>query len=162
VPVYAVGCERAVHFYAMQFIEGKSIAELIAARESANPVRRPLEGDVETTGRGISPEKDSPIEPAPDTRAVAATSTEGGPRDAASFRRIAQWGIQAAEALEHAHTLGIVHRDIKPANLIVDDQGKLWITDFGLARTLTDAGLTMSGDLLGTLRYMSPEQALAR
>jgi serine/threonine protein kinase len=162
VPVYAVGCERAVHFYAMQFIEGKSLAELIAAQKSANWGRGPLKNGIETTGHGISARRDSPAAPAPDTRAVAATSTEAAPREAASFRRFAQWGIQAAEALEHAHTLGIVHRDIKPANLIVDGQGKLWITDFGLARTVTDAGLTMSGDLLGTLRYMSPEQALAR
>ena len=58
--------------------------------------------------------------------------------------------------------LGIVHRDIKPANLLLDVRGNLWITDFGLARLQGDAGLTMTGDVLGTLRYMSPEQALAR
>jgi len=56
----------------------------------------------------------------------------------------------------------VVHRDIKPANLLVDGWGKLWITDFGLARFHADAGLTLSGDLLGTLRYMSPEQAVGK
>jgi WD40 repeat protein len=67
--------------------------------------------------------------------------------------------VQAAEALEYAHQSGVVHRDIKPANLLLDAQGNVWVTDFGLARIQADAGLTGSRDLIGTLRYMSPEQA---
>jgi serine/threonine protein kinase len=141
VKVHAVGCERAVHFYAMQFIEGKSLTELLAAPRH---------------------QRASAARSAAAATAPAVASTETAPRDAAYFRRVAEWGVQAAEALEHAHALGMVHRDVKPANLLVDGQGKLWVTDFGLARTANDAGLTMSGDLLGTLRYMSPEQALAR
>jgi hypothetical protein len=70
--------------------------------------------------------------------------------------------LQAAEALHYAHQQGIVHRDIKPANLLLDMQGTLWVTDFGLAQMFSDTNLTQAGDLLGTLRYMSPEQAAGR
>ncbi|MCA9259123.1 MAG: protein kinase, partial [Planctomycetales bacterium] len=58
-----------------------------------------------------------------------------------------------------AHERGVIHRDVKPGNLMVDAKGKLWVTDFGLARIENDASLTITGDLLGTLKYMSPEQA---
>jgi serine/threonine-protein kinase len=75
---------------------------------------------------------------------------------------VANLGAQAAQALAHAHEMGVVHRDVKPANLLVDGQGHLWVTDFGLARAKNDTRLTMTGDLVGTLRYMSPEQALAQ
>ena len=74
-------------------------------------------------------------------------------------KRVARWGVQVASALSHAHREGVVHRDVKPSNILIDGSDSAFVTDFGLARNVTDATLTASGDLIGTLRYMSPEQA---
>ncbi len=99
------------------------------------------------------------------------TSTPSGPapvpvassaRGRGFIRTVAAFGLQASEALEHAHRRGILHRDIKPSNLLVDPGGHLWVTDFGLARIPGETSLTMTGDVMGTPRYMSPEQAIGK
>lgn len=115
VPVYGVGCDRGVHYYAMQFVEGSSVRELIDSASESN--------------------------------------FDVTPRDAARL------GVQAASALHTAHVCGIVHRDIKPSNLLLDKCNDLWIADFGLARSQSDKRITRSHDVVGTLHYMSPEQA---
>ncbi len=113
VPIFAVGCDHEVHYYAMQLVAGCSLADRV----------------------------------------------RGADRDRPSPREAARLAMQAAEALEHAHGLGILHRDIKPGNLLVEPDGHLWVTDFGLARWQGRGDLSGSGDVPGTLRYMSPEQA---
>jgi tRNA A-37 threonylcarbamoyl transferase component Bud32 len=118
VPLFAVGSEAGVHFFAMQLIAGRSVA---AVFDEANAAGRALEAKV-----------------------------------------VVGWGVQAAEALAHAHARGVVHRDVKPSNLLLDGEGTVWLTDFGLARRRDEATLTVAGVLVGTPRYMSPEQAAAR
>jgi serine/threonine protein kinase len=169
VPVHAVGVDLGVHYYAMQFIEGQSLAALIGE------LRR-LTGGTELP-QGVPPHPGSSAETAGTRIASGAPETqpEGGANVAAAsisrdlstgsrkyFDWLARVGRQAAEALEHAHQMGIVHRDIKPANLLLDPRGQLWVTDFGLAQVSGDVGLTFTGELLGTLRYASPEQTRAR
>jgi serine/threonine protein kinase/tetratricopeptide (TPR) repeat protein len=153
IPIHAVGCERGIHFYVMQFVEGCTLAQLIKALQPAED-----QSAAETAATlDVQPGSRSA------TLALAGLSTDRSqPPGRPYYRRVAELMVQAAEALEHAHGLGIVHRDVQPGNLLVDQAGKLWVGDFGLARFGAGAGLTMSGDLLGTLRYMAPEQAMAR
>ena len=117
VPIFAIGEQKGVYYYAMQFIEGRSLAAVLErSQEDAAPL---------------------------------------------DFVEVARWMLQAAEALAHAHQRNVIHRDVKPSNLILDPAGQVWLTDFGLAKRIDDVTLSMTGALLGTPRYMSPEQASA-
>ena len=188
VPVYAVGCDRGVHFYAMQLIEGKTLANVILDMRGTESGEERSRGD----GLTIGPQTEDWAVPSAAGHAAAAETTRrdeperpavlargqyqstvhafetapftnilSGERKTprgAFFKAVATLAVQAAEALEHAHQMGVIHRDIKPGNLLIDAHGKLWITDFGLAQ-FHAGGLTVTGNLPGTIRYMSPEQA---
>jgi len=232
VPVFEVGQEKDVCYYAMQLIQGQGLdqvvdelrrvrdpgrkliapakpdnheapatvsQELVTAssvlrnRELGRVAESLLSGRLVTEGGG-SPSPDSPAAPGvaamnrfdPDatsdhasavtsgtqSRPVPVADTSGSAmlpggkhasvvdvsgRRQPYFRSVAQIGRQAALGLAHAHSRGIVHRDIKPSNLLLDTDGVVWITDFGLAKA-EDDGMTASGDILGTLRYMAPER----
>ena len=130
VPVFAIGHELGIHYFAMQLIGGQSLGELIDK----------LRDD---EGRG------------------SAASSYGEERRSvgSSYGFAARVGADVAEALHAAHEIGVVHRDVKPSNLLIDEKGKVWITDFGVARCKTSIDLTETGHAVGTMAYMSPEQA---
>ncbi len=158
VSVYSVGEERGIHYFAMQLIRGQTLADYVASQKASRSAG----------ASGLRGNENPTI----DSRATAPTTTAveqahittvlDSRRTAEQFRYAARLGIQAADALQHAHDQGVLHRDVKPGNLLLDGDGKLYITDFGLARIEADAGITMTGDIIGTLRYMAPEQALAK
>ncbi|MCA9212204.1 MAG: protein kinase [Planctomycetales bacterium] len=141
VSVHSVGCERGVHFYAMELIDGHSLADVI----------RHLHGDKKPHS------SDKPAGNS-DTCPVAGLSTQHSSNRKEFYRSIVRLGIDAANALQYAHAEGIVHRDIKPSNILIDQDGKVFLADFGLARVPNSEELSSAGDLIGTLRYMSPEQ----
>ncbi len=150
VPVYAVGEQSGVHYFAMQYVDGQSLAEVVHEFRGRREKKTTAQEDRGDTLRG-------------DDRATRADTDSARSRTPGSgsrrFRDIAQLFEKLAQALHHAHEMGIVHRDIKPPNLLVDARGEPWVTDFGLARMQTELDVTGTGDVLGTLRYMSPEQA---
>ena len=151
VPVFDVGSDQGHFFYAMQLIEGMSLDKLPDDRSRllGHSPSLPESDGSSRWEKDLSPS-------AADTERL--TSGSGSETERRRFYdRIAEIGVQAADALHYAHSRGIVHRDVKPSNLLLDHSGTLWITDFGLAKVDSDS-LTRSGDLLGTLHYMSPER----
>ena len=213
VPVFEVGQDGDVRYYAMQFIQGQSLDSVIdelrrlrgrspavrgnrpapADEQEAHRADSAMRGDaaqlrlVQTllSGRfdqgsrvvadgpaarvpeasppgSVGPESVPPM--APDTSAVmpgGAQLSSVESRHRAFHRGVAHIGRQAASALAHAHARGIVHRDVKPSNLLLDTEGVVWVSDFGLAKVDED-DLTRTGDILGTLRYMAPERFRGR
>jgi eukaryotic-like serine/threonine-protein kinase len=154
VPVFAVGQEQGVYYYAMQLIDGQSLEQVIAQlRNEAEAIgQRSTKVDVGVHGstKTMQPERGRVV------------SSQPSLQKSDFYHTAARLGKEAALALQHAHEYGIVHRDVKPSNLLIDERAQLWVTDFGLARMQSDSGVTLTGDVVGTLRYMSPEQAAGR
>tara|TARA_R110002049_G_scaffold182485_2_gene350360 strand:+ start:99269 stop:102286 length:3018 start_codon:yes stop_codon:yes gene_type:complete len=229
VPVYAVGCERGVHYYSMQLIDGQTLEEVFNADQpgvaevNAEKIRRvdpavkwsiddeALAGNTTLDAPLVLSDAESSLHRQSPAQLPAQSSGEDGRQDGReqargsncdrnsfstpkemstpegievtslanrstrvafsdrdstaqslrhrdTIRSTVELIISVADALDFAHQQGVVHRDIKPSNLLLDANGKVWVADFGLARARGLANLSVEGKVMGTARYMSPEQ----
>jgi serine/threonine protein kinase len=150
VPVFGVGEQEGLHYYVMQLIAGRGLHEVIRALRRGEPLAKVLERPGSSRAAALESELKSP--------ATAGEAAEIVRRlDDGYWRFVARAALDVAEALEYAHGEGVLHRDIKPANLLRDERGKVWVTDFGLAKLAQQGDLTATGDIIGTLKYMAPE-----
>ncbi|MFL5245303.1 MAG: protein kinase domain-containing protein [Gemmataceae bacterium] len=163
VPVYSTGEHDGTHFYAMELIEGPSLDHVIrqmgATVSSAEP--KPY---ASTDRIGLSPKlaQTGPyIEGSTAAGSTAGLSSSSTGRENGYCDKVARTIAEVADALEYAHRQGVIHRDIKPSNLLLSPGGRLSVNDFGLARMLEQPGMTMTGEIIGTPAYMSPEQITA-
>lgn len=184
VPVFDFGDHEGIAYYAMQYIQGLGMDRILV---EAQRQRRAQGSPVEGISRGLLTGRFETVAPSPATTKVGGPgpatagdftlappapagpacegvvagppprllSTEPGPK---YYLEVARVGRQVAEALAYAHGRGVLHRDIKPSNLLLDAQGHVWITDFGLAKIEAGEGLTQSRDVAGTLGDMAPER----
>ncbi len=172
VPIIDFGEADERCFFAMRLIEGVGLDWVVLRRnQNSEPITShevlehfqqqgvPLTGDDQETD--VDDDEDSLAFEFDYAAHSASQRAKQQPRwtlKPDSWKQIARIGVQAARALEHAHNAGILHRDIKPGNMLIDYEGILWITDFGLAKSEKELSLTGTNDVVGTMRYISPER----
>ncbi len=156
VPVFGVGEHEGLHYYVMQFIDGAGLDQASHTGSSDRTPTLILRSSAGDTPRLAHTSPDSPIVVTNDNSiAIPATTAE----------RI-RWAVdvarQVARALQFAHEQGVLHRDIKPGNLLLDAQGVVRVTDFGLATVVDEERESATQEIVGTLRYMAPEQFVSK
>jgi eukaryotic-like serine/threonine-protein kinase len=140
-------------------LHSEQTAERLSALESPGEANGLPQWPLASSGRSlVERSRRTSSDGAPARDGKASTTSLLRSSDARYFRSVARVASQAAEALAYAHLHGVLHRDIKPGNLLLDHQGTVWVTDFGLAKAQGADELTNPGDVVGTLRYVAPER----
>jgi len=148
VPVYAAGEDQGVPWMAMEFVGGATLDDAMRELDGARPDR--LAGnDLDRTIAKVAHSKDS---------TSATNATRGAFADDSWTSACARIVRDVARALEHAHRRGVLHRDVKPANIVLTQDGRAQLLDFGLAAAQGASRLTATQSSLGSPAYMSPEQ----
>ena len=179
VPVFGVGEAQGFHYYVMQLIDGigldaftgdstgtksDSIASQLMTELdgltdqslSIPSIRKIEDHDAVSTSATGSASAELPEDT--DSRSTGKASGTPVSDQTLTIAQIVEIGIQAADGLHYAHAQGTLHRDIKPGNLMLDGNGVVWVTDFGLAKAMEGDDLTHTENVVGTVRYMAPEQ----
>jgi eukaryotic-like serine/threonine-protein kinase len=159
VEVFGVGEQDGFHYYVMQYIRGVGLdaiipmlAKLACSQGSSQPQPAPAPATIAASENALAEAA---------ARQLLAEEAElrlDGHPGAHYWQSVARIGLQAADALDYAHSQGVLHRDIKPANLLLGAQWRVWLADFGLAKAAQSEDVSVSRDIVGTLRYMAPEQ----
>ena len=163
VPIYALGDDKGLYYYAMEYVQGQGLNDTIAElRLSRSGARRAL-SETEPVGGKRSTDHGATSRVSRDAAATTLVVDRGlSDTTMGEFDRIAEHIATVAGALDYAHKAGVIHRDIKPHNFILSHDGRLQITDFGLARVLEQPGVTVTGEFIGSPLYMSPESIAGR
>ena len=155
--------ERLERWVAVKVIPAAGTAPERARREALAAGRLDHPGIVAIYDAGEEPGARYLVSELVEGETLAALEAESALTD----RDVLRIGLSLADALEHAHERGVVHRDLKPQNVLVPDRPRSWrgaakLADFGIASLAGDDPLTMTGDVVGTLAYMAPEQAAGK
>ncbi|MHC5112378.1 MAG: serine/threonine-protein kinase, partial [Planctomycetota bacterium] len=166
VPVHDFGESDDGYYYAMELVHGRPMDEVIRyfrEKHILTPDAEQLEHALEATSKSDAYASDDGLSKVYrselDLCAAQAAFSITAPKPDSYYRQVARWVADAADALHYAHGQRIIHRDVKPSNLLLSVDGRVMVADFGLAKNTDEKTMTRTGVMLGTVMYLSPEQA---